>query len=78
MELTSLQEHSKNTSTCGTILTENQQETGRKTHTTKAVRKIHTDSGRKRREAIKSGIVTLGGDTEKEGDYMDSEILPGG
>ena len=35
----SLQEHIKNTSTCGSVLTENELETGRKAHTTKAVKK---------------------------------------
>ena len=35
---------------------------------TKAVRNIHTELGRKGREAIRSGPVSLGGDTKEEGD----------
>ena len=48
MELTYHHKHIRNTSTCGTILTE-------KTCATKAVGKIHTESGRKRRETIRLG-----------------------
>ena len=32
--------------------------------------------GRKGREAIRSGPVLLGEDTEEEGDYTDSQIVP--
>ena len=31
---------------------------------------IHTELGRKGREAIRSGLLLLGGDSEDEGDYM--------
>ena len=34
-----------------------------------AGRKMHPDSGRQRREAIKSGPAPLGRDTEKNGGY---------
>ena len=44
--------------------------------TAKAVRKTHTESGRKGREVVRSGPAHLGGDTEEEEDYMGSEILP--
>lgn len=47
------------------------------TYTTKAVREIHSESGRKRGEAMRSGPVLLGGDTKEEGDYTASEIVPG-
>ena len=69
--------HSKNTSTCGAILTENKLETERKTQTTKVVRKIHTELGRKGREAIRSGPASLGRDKKEVGDYTGSEMLPG-
>ena len=45
-----------------------------------AGRKMHTDSGRQRREAIRSGPAPLGRDTEKNGGYggyMAWEIIPG-
>ena len=64
------------TSTCDAVLTENKLETGRRTDTAKALRKIHMESGRKGREAIRSGPVLLGGDIEKEEIYLGSEILP--
>lgn len=38
--------------------------------TTKAVRKIHTETGKKGKQAIRLGPVTLGGDLEEKGDYM--------
>ena len=44
--------------------------------TTRAIRKIHTELGRKGREVIRSGHAPLGGDTEEEGDYTVLEILP--
>ena len=42
---------------------------------TKVVRKIHTESGRKGREAIRLGPLSLGGNTEGKGNYMGLEIL---
>lgn len=45
-----INEHIKNTSMCGVIITENQLETGRKTYTTTAVKKDPHESGRKGRE----------------------------
>lgn len=45
-------------------------------YTSKVVINIHRMSSRKEREAIRSGLAPLGGDTE-EGDYMDSIVLPG-
>lgn len=38
---------------------------------------IYTEVGRKRRETIGSGSVSLGGDTEEEGGPRGSESLPG-
>ena len=38
--------------------------------TTKTVRKIHTESGRKGREVIRSGAVLLGGGSEEKGGYV--------
>ena len=35
------------------------------------------ESGRKGMEVMRSGPALLGGDSEGEGYYMDSEILPG-
>ena len=62
-KLVSLSEHIKNTSTCGTILTENKLETGRKI--IKAIKKDpQTMPGRNKREVIMSGSAPLGGDTE--------------
>lgn len=76
MKLTSLHEHIKNTSICGVILTENQLETGRKTSITTAVKKKDPhESGRKGRQVIRSGSVTLGGDMEEDRSIMGSEIL---
>ena len=67
--------HIKQTSPCGSILTEKKKwETGRKTLNNQGYKKIHTESGRKRREMIRSGPVSLEVDTEEEGDYMGSEI----
>ena len=43
---------------------------------TRTVKVIHTESSRKGREAIRSGTVPLGGDTEEEGDVRSVEILP--
>ena len=74
MELTSPHKHIENTST---ILTENNLNTGRKTHTAKAVRKIHTDPGWKGRQAIRLLPAPLEGDTEEEQNYMGSEVIPG-
>lgn len=66
MELTSLHRHIKKTPTCRIVLTRNWQEV---TCTKKGIRKSHTELGRKEREAIRSGPVPLGGDTEEK-DYM--------
>ena len=44
-ELTSHREHIKHTCTCGAILTENKPETGKKTYTSKAVKKDATGIG---------------------------------
>ena len=46
-------------------------------YTSKAVRKIHTESGRKGRKVIMSGPLPLVGDTEEREDDTGSEILPG-
>ena len=40
-------------------------------YTTKAVRKIHIKLSRKEREVTRSGPLSLGGDSEEKGDYMD-------
>ena len=42
---------------------------------TKVVRKIHTQSGRKGKGAIRVGPVLLQGDTEEEGDYTSSRAV---
>lgn len=70
-----INEHIKNTSMCGVIITENQLETGRKTYTTTAIKKDPHESGRQGKEVIRSGSVTLGGDTEEDRSIMGSEIL---
>ena len=44
------------------------------TCTTKAVRKIYTELGKKGSEAIRSGSVSLAGDKEEEGDYTGGDI----
>ena len=46
----SLTNISKNTSTCGGVLTENKLEPGRKTHTTKVVNRNHTESSTMEKE----------------------------
>lgn len=46
-------------------------------YTSKAVRKFHMESGRKRRKVIMSGPLPLIGDTEEKGDDTGLEILPG-
>ena len=38
--------------------------------TSKPVRKIHTELGREEREAIRSRLVLMGGDSEGKTDYM--------
>lgn len=65
-ELTSFYEHIQNTSTCGTILTENKLDTGRKTHIIKAIRKSQADSVWKLREAVTWGPVFQGRHTKEE------------
>ena len=67
-ELTSSYEHIQNTSTCEAILTENKLDPGRKTHIIKDIRKSHTESGWKVKEAIRCKPVSLGRDTEEEED----------
>ena len=39
--------------------------------------KIHTEWGKKEREAIRQGPVPSGGDTEEEKDYTGLEIVQG-
>ena len=58
MELTHHHKHIRNTSICGTILTE-------KTCAAKAVGKIHIESGRDGRKAIRLGPTPLEGDTKR-------------
>ena len=70
VELNYPQEHNKNTFICGRILTGDWQKDA---CTTKAVRKIHTELGGKGREEIRLGPVSLGGDLEVKGDYMDRQ-----
>lgn len=70
MDLTSLHRHIKKTPTCRTVLTRNLQQV---TCTKKGIRKSYTELGRKEREAIRSGPVPLGGDTEEKGDYMEED-----
>lgn len=67
-ELTSSYEHIQNTSTCEAILTENKLDPGRKTHIIKDIRKSHTESGWKVKEAIRWEPVSLGRDIKKEED----------
>ena len=57
----------KRTPTCRIVLTRNWQEV---ICTKKGIRKSHKELARKEREAIRSGPVLLGGDTEEKGDYM--------
>ena len=42
--------------------------------TTKTVRKIHMESGRKGKEVIKSGPVLLGGNSKEKGEYMSGDL----
>lgn len=78
-QCTSPHEHTKNTSVCGEILTENKLETVRntllQTTTTKLQRRTHTKLGRRKGEAIRSGPVPLGGDTGKEGNIVQAGII---
>ena len=76
-ELTSPNKHIKNTSASGAILTGNKRDWHKDTYTTKAVREIHMKSGRKgRKKSNQVGTTPLGGDTEEEGGYTGSEMLP--
>lgn len=50
---------------CEIIVTENRLDTGRKTHIIKAVKKSYMESGRKEREAIRLGPVSLLGGTQR-------------
>ena len=46
-------------------------------YTTKSIRNIHTEPSRDGSEVIRSEPAQLEGDTQEEGDYTCSEILPG-
>lgn len=63
-------EHIKNT---GTETRDSQ----RDSCTTKVIRTIHTEVGRKGRKAIRSDLHCWGGGTPKMGGHLGSEILPG-
>lgn len=52
-------------------------ETHTKTHITKAVRKIHTESDRSGRKVVSLGPGPLAGNREEEGGYTVLEIFPG-
>lgn len=58
--------HIGNTSIQAAIFIENKLYTGRQTHITKAVRKIHGELGRKGREAIRLAPVPMDEDTEED------------
>lgn len=64
MEIIAMHEYIKHTFTRRAILTENKLETGRKTHTIKAIKKIHTKSGR-RRAVSRLGPVPHGGQRKR-------------
>lgn len=66
-ELTFSYEHIQNISTYEAILTENKLDPGRKTHIIKNIRKSHTESGWKVKEAVRWEPVSLGRDTKKGG-----------
>lgn len=65
MELTSLYECIKNTSTCGVILTESYLKLQKETCKTKAVRKIHTELCRKGKELNRMRLIRMGALREK-------------
>ena len=48
------------------VFTENKLDTGRKTHTTPGVRKIHGELGRKGREAIRLAPVPMDENTQED------------
>jgi hypothetical protein len=58
--------HMGNTSIQAAIFIENKLYTGKQTHITKVVRKIHGELGRKGREAIRLVPVPMNEDTEKD------------
>lgn len=58
--------HIGNTPIQAAIFIENKLYTGRQTHITKAVRKIHGELGRKGREAIRLAPVPMDEDTEED------------
>lgn len=77
MELTSPHKDIKNSSTYGVILTENKLKTGRNSYTTKALRKIHTESGKEGKRKAQVGICILERGHRRTGGLRGSEILHG-
>lgn len=73
-ELTNPHKHIRNTSAPGAPITENK-DWQKDSYTINAIRKIHTELGRKRKETIRLGPALLRGDTEEEEDCMVLEIL---
>ena len=71
-------EHIKSTTTHRAILSINNIQAGRKILLQpRPWRKIPMELGRERVDMIMLGLMSLGGDTEEEGEIMDSGILPG-
>lgn len=58
--------HIGNTTIQAAVFTENKLDTGRQTHTTQGVRKIHGELGRKGREAIRLAPVPMDENTKED------------
>ena len=76
MQLLAPNNHIKNTSTCGVLLTKSKLKLAEKLLYSQGYREKHTKSGLKGREEGRSGSTSLGG-RHRERDHTGSETLAG-